>query len=108
MFGFFNLKFHPPIRIRFFEKFSKYLKEFGREMKIFSFYALLAFTVCRYFVVEKIKVKVLACSLNCLLILKMLSFTLSSDPKAAIITLKMLSGRRPCSCQTIPKAACDN
>ncbi len=104
-----NLKFHSPIIIRFFESgfqsFRNIEKDSVARWKFFSVYAI---TIFRHNVVENIKAKVLACSFNCLQIFKTLSFTLSRDPKAAILTLKMPSGRRPCSCQTIPKVVCDN
>jgi hypothetical protein len=41
------------------------------------------------------------------LILKILPVTRFKDPKAAILTLKMLTGNRSLFCKIIPKAACD-
>ncbi len=44
---------------------------------------------------------------NYLLILKILSVTLFKEPKAAILTLKMLTGSYLWFCKIIPEAACD-
>jgi hypothetical protein len=39
--------------------------------------------------------------------LKIFQITCFKDPKAAILTLKMLSGSRLCFCKIMPEAACD-
>jgi hypothetical protein len=56
---------------------------------------------------KKIKLKILACSFEVryLPILKILSVTRFKDPKAAILTLKMLIGF--CDSVIVPKAAGD-
>jgi hypothetical protein len=66
------------------------------------------FTIFCYLVDEKIKLKVLACSFEITLILKKnpSSNPLQEDPKAAILTLVMLTGTRLWFCKIIPEAAC--
>jgi hypothetical protein len=60
-----------------------------------------------FLVDEKIKIKVLAWSFerNLLLIMKILPVTRFKDPKAAILTLNMLTGSRLRFCKFIPAAS---
>jgi len=61
-------------------------------MNIFI-WVLVVFTIFCFLFDEIDELKVLACSYD-LLILKIPSVTLLEDPKAAILTLKMLTGSR--------------
>ncbi len=68
---------------------------------------LIVSTIFFPYMNEKIKLKVLACSLY-IRILKILPLTCFNHPRAAILTLKMLTGSRLWFCSIIPKAAGDN
>jgi hypothetical protein len=59
---------------------------------------LIVFTNFCFLVDVKIKIKTLTCSFEItVLILDILPVTRPTDPKAAILTLKMLSGSRSCA-----------
>ncbi len=71
-------------------------------------YMLFVFTIFRFLVVEKNQTQKFSLLLwNYLLILKICPVTCFKDPKAAILTLKMLAGSRMWVCKIIPEAACD-
>jgi hypothetical protein len=68
-------------------------------------HALIVFPIFCFLGDEKIKLK--ACSLKLLNNFETLPVTRFKDPKAAILTLKMLTGSRLGFRKIIPEAACD-
>ncbi len=75
---------------------------------VLSVHALIGFTIFCFLLEWKNQFPSLNLLLwNYLLILKILPVTSYKDPKAAILTLKMLTGSRLWFCKIIPKAAGD-
>ncbi len=78
-------------------------------INVLSVHALTVFTIFCLLVVEKIKLKVLACSSEIPVLTNSENplVTRFKYPKAAILTLKMLAGSRLWFCNIIPEADCD-
>jgi hypothetical protein len=74
---------------------------------VLSVQALILFTIFCFLIDENIKLKILACFFE-ITFLNILSVTCFEDPKAAIMTQKMLTGSRLLFCKIIPEAACDH
>jgi hypothetical protein len=70
-----------------------FLKAYNNKY-VLSLHAMIVFTIIFFSVDKKIKVKVLACSLKFLTNLKILPVNRYKGPKAANLTLEMLTGSR--------------